>query len=150
MKSNWILFVVAGVVGILLIVMIPTQQRRSVNETGVPPGWIFTLPLGDSKTGRTTFMELRCHMCHNISLPDDNFPESKPGVGRNLRVIFADLPNEYVAQCLLNVHTVVPDPCYDVQAEQTAGESARHYLTVKELADLVAFLKQNPEGNVED
>lgn len=89
-------------------------------------------------------------MCHNISLPGDDFPESKPGVGRNLRVIFAGLPKEYVAQCLLNVHTVVPDACDDVQNEHAAGEFARHYLTVKELTDLVAFLKQKPQGDVKN
>lgn len=67
MKSNWILFVVAGVVGILLIVLIPTQQRRSVNETGVPPGWTFTLPLGDSKSGRTTFGVALSHVSQHQS-----------------------------------------------------------------------------------
>jgi hypothetical protein len=50
-------------------------------------------------------------------------------------------------RCLLNVHTVVPDPCYDVQNEPAAVQPERHFLTVKELMNLVAFLKQVPEDS---
>jgi hypothetical protein len=140
--------VLIGLVVVLLIWGILDREKNTRRETRVPAGWTFTLPEGDAKAGRSTFKELRCYMCHNVSLPGDNFPESKPGVGRNLRVIFAGLPKEYVAQCLLNVHTVVPDPCYDVQNEPTATKPERHFLTVKELMNLVAFLKQVPEDSV--
>jgi len=150
MKAKWVLPALTGLVLVANVLIFVGQGSRVVSETGVPKGWTFTLADGDAKAGRSTFIELRCYMCHNVSLPGDDFPESKPGIGRNLRVIFAGLPKEYVAQCLLNVHTVVPDPCYDVQNEQPGVESARHYLTVQELTDLAAFLKQKPEGSAKN
>jgi hypothetical protein len=147
MSAKWSLLVLISLIVALIIWGILQRERKAVTEIGVPTGWTFTLPEGDANTGRSTFKELRCYMCHNLSLPGDDFPESKPGVGRNLRVIFADLSKEYVAQCLLNVHTVVPDPCYDVQNEPARIEPERHFLTVKELMNLVAFLKQMPEDS---
>jgi hypothetical protein len=148
MQTKWVVPVLIMIAVIVSIFIIIPREPMVVSEPGMPKGWTFTLPDGDAKTGRSTFMELHCYMCHNVSLPGDNFPESKPGVGRNLRAIFAGLPKEYVAQCLLNVHTVVPDPCYDVQSDSAAMEPERHFLTVKELMNLVAFLKQVPEDSV--
>jgi hypothetical protein len=148
MSAKWSLLVLIGFIVALVIWGVLQREKRAVTEIGVPAGWTFTLPEGDAKAGRSTFKELRCYMCHNISLPGDDYPESKPGVGRNLRVIFAGLPKEYVAQCLVNVHTVVPDPCFDVQNAPAAIKPELHFLTVKELMNLVAFLKQMPEDSV--
>lgn len=145
MKVKWSLFIVLGVLAVLLIVLLAPRERRMVTDSGLPAGWKFTLAEGDAVAGRAAFMELRCYMCHNVSLPCDDFPESKPGVGRNLRVIFAGLPKEYAAQCLMNVHTIVPDPCFDTQTAASATGPTQHQLTVKELTDLVAFLKKQPE-----
>lgn len=147
MNAKWSFSVLIGLIVVLVIWGILQRERGAVSGIGAPVGWTFTLPEGNAKAGRSTFMELRCYMCHNVSLAGDDFPESKPGVGRNLRVIFADLSKEYVAQCRLNVHTVVPDPCYDVQNKPAAIEPERHFLTVKELMNLVAFLKQVPEDS---
>ena len=148
MSAKWSLMVLIGLIVVLVIWGILHREKNTMREMRVPAGWTFTLPEGDPKAGRSTFKELRCYMCHNLRLPGGDFPESKSGVGRNLRVIFAGLPKEYVAQCLLNVHTVVPDPCYDLLNEPAATDPERHFLTVKELMNLVAFLKQMPEDSV--
>ncbi|MCL4707878.1 c-type cytochrome [bacterium] len=145
MKAKRVILVVLGLLAVFVTVMIACRQSRTVTESGLPAGWKFTLAEGDAAAGRAAFMELRCYMCHNVSLPGDDFPESKPGVGRNLRVIFADLPKEYAAQCLMNVHTIVPDPCFDTQAAASTTGPTQHQLTVKELTDLVAFLRKQPE-----
>lgn len=145
MKAKWIILGALALLAAFTMVMISCRQSRTVTESGLPAGWKFTLAEGDAAAGRAAFMELRCYMCHNVSLPGDDFPESKPGVGRNLRVIFAGLPKEYAAQCLMNVHTIVPDPCFDTQAAASATGPRQHQLTVKELTDLVAFLKKQPE-----
>lgn len=145
MKAKWITRGALALPAAFMMSMIACRQSRTVTESGLPAGWQFTLAEGDAAAGRAAFMELRCYMCHNVSLPGDDFPESKPGVGRNLRVIFAGLPKEYAAQCLMNVHTIVPDPCFDAQTAENATGPTQHQLTVRELTDLVAFLKKQPE-----
>ena len=48
---------------------------------GVPPGWQFTLPAGDSETGREVFVTMQCYTCHNIA--GETFPASPPSFSRD-------------------------------------------------------------------
>ena len=56
--------------------------------------------------------------------------------------------NEYLGESIIKAHTQVAAP--DCQQKEGIGGMGNYndFLAVKDLADLVAFLKQETEGNV--
>jgi len=110
---------------------------------GVPRGWKFALPAGDSVKGRQLFADLECYKCHAIQ--GEGFP---PG-GRDARNVGPDLtgmggmhPAEYFAESILSPNAVILDgPGYSGPDGTSIMPSYADSLSVTQLVDLVAFLK---------
>lgn len=68
----------------------------------------------------------------------------RPRAQRELvrRLPYAVLPKEYLAESIIKFHTVVAAPGYALKEGRAAMGEYNHFLTVQELTDLVAFLKQ--------
>jgi hypothetical protein len=65
-------------------------------------------------------------------------------IGPNLTVGYHNMSREYLAEAIIKAHTVVADPTYEMAEGQAGMGKYNDYLTVKELTDMVAFLKQPP------
>lgn len=129
----------------------PSEGRAPIRVTmeelhqlgGVPNGWRFTIPSGDPEAGREAFVQMECYRCHAVQ--GEKFPtvETKPGdVGPDLTGMGAHHPAEYLADSILNPNSVI------ILGEGFTGSdglskmpSYNDLLTVKQLLDLVAYLK---------
>jgi hypothetical protein len=107
----------------------------------VPKGWTFTLPEGDPKSGKTVFMDMKCYACHAMEIPGEKLVSRSKGAGPDLTAYTA-LPKEYLAESIIRAHTIVAAPGYTVKEGRAAMGEYNHFLTVQEVIDLVAFLKQ--------
>ena len=108
----------------------------------VPQGWKFTFPDGDAKAGKTVFLNMKCYSCHAIEIPGEKLPPSRSkGAGPALTG-YSALPKEYLAESIIKPHTIVAAPSYSVKEGRAAMGEYNHFLSVQELIDLVAFLKE--------
>src|SRR5262249_14805213 len=84
----------------------PITMEELHRGGGVPPGWKFTLPPGDAKTGRQIFAKLECNKCHEVK-PD--FPKSGGAgdIGPELTGMGAHHPAEYFAQSIVDPNAVI-------------------------------------------
>ena len=113
---------------------------------GVPPGWKFTLPPGDPKTGREIFAKLECNKCHEVK-PDFAKSGGAADVGPELTGMGAHHPAEYFAQSILDPNAVIlAGPGYVGSDGRSIMPDYRDSLTVAELVDLVAYLKSLAGG----
>jgi cytochrome c2 len=145
MNAKWyvpVLIVIAIIVAILAIL---PRERRAVMAPRIPEGWTFTLPEGDAHAGQETFMRMQCYSCHAIDLPSDSLPPDIGGVGPKLVAGYAQLPNEYLAESIIKAHDQVATPDYKIKEGVAGMGNYNDFLTVKELTDLVAFLKTRSE-----
>ena len=111
----------------------------------VPSGWKFSLPDGDARAGRTVFLNMKCYSCHAIEIPGEKLVMRSKGAGPELNG-YSVLPKEYLAESIVKFHTVVAAPGYTVKEGRAAMGEYNHFLTVQELIDLVAFLKQGTKS----
>ena len=107
----------------------------------VPKEWKFTFPDGDPKAGKIVFIEMKCYSCHSIEIPGEKLTSRAKGAGPELAG-YSALPKEYLAESIIKPHTFVAAPGYTVKEGRVAMGEYNHFLTVQELIDLVAFLKQ--------
>jgi hypothetical protein len=112
----------------------------------VPKGWTFAFPEGNASFGKTVFIDMKCYTCHAIDIPGEKLPSRSKGTGPDLNA-YAGLPREYLAESIIKSHTVVAAPGYTVKEGRPAMGEYNHFLSVQELIDLVAFLKQKPKGS---
>ncbi|MBI3783406.1 MAG: cytochrome c [Deltaproteobacteria bacterium] len=109
---------------------------------GLPLGWRFTPPQGDVAAGRKLFVDYGCHSCHSIQ--GETFPvvaadEARPGP--DLSGMGDHHPAEYFAESILNPDAVlVEGPGYISEGGRSSMPSYAE-MTLKQLADLVAYLK---------
>ena len=129
------------------IAVVAEGGEAAANRPQVPPGWSFSLPDGNAKSGQAVFVQMECYSCHRIKIPGEAFPADSGGIGPDLTPGYAQLPKEYLAEAIIKAHTVVAAPGYEVKAGQAGMGKYNHFLTVQELTDLVAFLKQPREGS---
>jgi hypothetical protein len=109
----------------------------------VPQGWKLTFPDGDANAGKTVFINMKCYSCHAIEIHGEKLPPARSkGAGPTLNG-YAVLPKEYLAESIIKSHPVVAAPGYVVKEGRAAMGEYNHFLTVQELIDLVAFLKQS-------
>jgi mono/diheme cytochrome c family protein len=111
---------------------------------GVPPGWQFTLPEGESAAGRQAFIDMRCHTCHTLTgeqLPPVTPAERSPGP--DLAGMGAHHPAAYFAESILNPNAVVVlGPGYTTADGRSIMPTEYvNLLTVRQLLDLVAYLQ---------
>ncbi|NUO82932.1 c-type cytochrome [candidate division KSB1 bacterium] len=145
MQAKWTVRILAIVVAIFAVFMLVPRQASVVTEAKVPSGWAFTLPEGDARAGHETFMRMQCYTCHTIDLVGNGLPPESGGIGPKLTFEYAQLPNEYLAESIIKAHSEVAAP--DYQRKEGIGGMGNYndFLTVKELTDLVAFLKARQE-----
>jgi hypothetical protein len=110
----------------------------------VPKGWKFTFPGGDAKAGKTIFIDMKCYSCHGIEIPGEKLISRSKGAGPDLTGYYA-LPKEYLAESIIKAHTIVAAPGYTVKEGRASMGEYNHFLTVQEVIDLVAFLKDRPK-----
>ena len=111
----------------------------------VPQGWKFTFPEGNAKAGKSVFLEMKCYSCHAIDIPGEKLAARSRGAGPDLNV-YSGLPKEYLAESIIKAHTIVAAPGYTVKEGRAAMGEYNHFLTVQQLVDLVAFLKQGTKA----
>ncbi len=114
----------------------------------VPQGWKFTFPDGLAPSGKSVFINMQCYSCHTINIPGEKLPFRAKAIGPDLSG-YSVLSKEYLAESIIKAHTIVAAPGYTVKDGRAAMGVYNHFLTVQELIDLVAFLKQGTkiEGN---
>ena len=102
-----------------------------------------TTPPGDAIRGRAIFMRLRCFVCHAV--PDDRMPTpSKPGP--NLAGAARHHPG-YLVESIVNPNAKIVDgPGYTDDRGLSTMPDYGAQMTVRDLVDLVAFLKSLDES----
>jgi hypothetical protein len=124
----------------------PVTMEELHRGGGVPPGWKFTLPAGDPKTGRGIFAKLECNKCHEVK-PDFPRAGGAGDVGSELTGMGGQHPAEYFAQSIVDPNAViVAGPGFIGPDGRSIMPDYRDSLTFAELADLVAYIKSLDGG----
>ena len=157
MNRQWMLaYGIALAAGLLLVACSKEQMSKEVTpharqEQGLPPGWKFTLPQGDPVEGRKVFIAMECYKCHEIE--GENFSrvaEAERGVGPELSQMAGMHPVEFFAESIIYSNAVIDE---EDREKGYLGEDGRSkmpdyndVLTVKQVADLVAYLNSLKSG----
>jgi mono/diheme cytochrome c family protein len=131
----------------------PPPIRITMDELhaqgGVPRGWKFLMPPGDVSAGRKVFVGLECFACHEVK--GEDFPrEAKTprGPGPELTSMGSHHPAEYFAESILNPNRVtVLGTGYTGADGLSKMPSYADSMTLKQLADVVAYLKSLAGGH---
>lgn len=110
---------------------------------GVPPRWQLQLPPGDVGAGRAAFGQLRCHTCHKVA--GEPFGAST-GVGPELTGMGRHHPPGYFAEAIINPDAVLVEGPGHIGADGRSTMPAYPYISVQQLADLVAYLSSLTGG----
>lgn len=126
-------------------------------EAVLPTNWEFTLPAGDPALGRKVFVKMECFSCHTVEGEVFEDPRVQTGaIGPRFTSAYAKLPAGYLAESIIHSNRFLPHgsfkPSYlTPEAYQPAGRddyevnsrmaNFNEIMTVKELVDVVAFLK---------
>jgi mono/diheme cytochrome c family protein len=116
------------------------DPRRSMSDMTPPPG--------DAQHGRVVFVDMRCHACHRVAGENLDLPVADPPVpvvlgGRIARV----MTDGALADSIVNPsHRIA----YQTSTGVRSGTLSRmpdytRTMTVRELADLVAYLQTKYE-----
>jgi len=127
----------------------PAQQPAPDPHAGhgTPKGWKFTLPKGDPAKGREVFAKLECYACHEVKGERFPAPTEQAKVGPELSQMAPLHEAEYFAEAVLNPSVVI-DKGKKYQAPDGSSKMPEFNdsLTVKELIDLVAYLRSLKPG----
>lgn len=107
----------------------PAATTMAMQRPTFPIHGAMPLADGDADEGKATFTKLRCDSCHSIN--------GKPGAPHPLPDLTAE-PAEAVAAMIVGRTTVPPGAIFD----EMAMASAASWLTEKQLADVVAYLRR--------
>ena len=80
-----------------------------------------------------------------IDIPGEKLTVRSKGAGPDLNG-YSVLPKEYLAESIIKFHSVVAAPGYSVKEGRASMGEYNQFLTVQELVDLVAFLKQRTKS----
>jgi hypothetical protein len=109
---------------------------------GVPPGWRFSLPLGNPTAGRQVFIQFKCYTCHAVK--GEQFP-LQPGetvsAGPDLTGMGSHHPTGYFVESIVNPSAVVVDGPGYVGGDGRSVMPPTPDMTVGQLIDLVAYLE---------
>lgn len=145
MHKSKSIFIAMTAVGLLFLAGMVWSAGAPATPT-VPKGWNFILPDGDANAGKTVFLNMKCYSCHAIEIPGEKLPPSRSkGAGPGLSG-YGVLPKEYLFESIIKFHPVVAAPGYTVKEGRVGMGEYNHFLTVQEVIDLVAFLKQKTAG----
>lgn len=136
------LWILLGIGATLLI----SLEAPRAQAPAVPEGWRFELPVGNAEAGERAFAKMQCYACHTV--PGKQFvdPSQKPGdIGPDLTAAYAALPREYLAESIINAERVHAHGAFKLQYRSANGTTRMgdysESITVRELLDIVAFLK---------
>jgi mono/diheme cytochrome c family protein len=134
----------------------PPPIRATMSELhahgGVPSGWKFLLPRGDAAEGRKVFAALECFACHEIK--GESFPQSSKtprANGPELTGMGSHHPAEYFAESIVNPNRVIVQGSGYTGADGLSKmPSYADSMTLKQLVDVVAYLKSLKGGDMGD
>ncbi len=113
-------------------------------QGGVPLGWQLTPPPGDVAAGRQAFRDLGCAACHRVA--GEPFPRASGEF--DLSGMGSHHPPAYFAESILNPDAVLVDTPGAIGEDGHSTMPAYPDLTVRELADLVAYLTSLRDDSV--
>ena len=114
---------------------------------GVPAGWQFAPPPGDVAAGRQTFVDFGCSSCHAVQesvLPQT--ADAEPRKGPDLSGMGSHHPAAYFAESILNPNAVIVDGPGYFGSDGRSTMPAYPDMTLRQLADLVAYLQSLTSG----
>lgn len=128
----------------LLLVAIGARAGDKPHGAQLPKGWTFTMPAGDPEAGKAAFEKMQCYSCHKV--PGAGFPQerSSGGVGPDLGAGYSKLPAGYLAESIVNSHQYISGTLEKYTGTDKVSSKMGDYssiMTVRELIDIVAFLK---------
>jgi mono/diheme cytochrome c family protein len=134
----------------------PPPIRATMSELhahgGVPEGWKFLLPPGDAAEGRKVFVSMECYACHAVK--GESFPQSSKtprASGPELTGMGSHHPAEYFAESILNPNRVIVQGAgYTGPDSLSRMPSYADSMTLKQLVDVVAYLKSLTGGEMGD
>ncbi len=130
--------------------IIRTTMRELHAQGGVPRGWKFLMPTGDPAEGRKVFAMLECFACHEVKGETFQEPKTSRGAGPELTGMGVHHPAEYFAESIVNPNRViVQGPGYTGADGLSKMPSYADAMTVKQLIDVVAYLKSLTAGGPE-
>ena len=134
-----------AIVGCLLAWTAAAEQPAAPPQ--LPQGWKFTLPSGDAEAGKIAFRKMQCYSCHKV--PGADFPEARTsgGAGPDLVPAYSKLPREFLAESIIDSHQYIAGTLEHYQGLDLKSSKMGDFSTlmsVRELVDIVAFLKQLP------
>jgi mono/diheme cytochrome c family protein len=114
---------------------------------GVPPAWRFTPAPGDVDAGRRAFVDLGCQSCHRVeglssSAPDETRGPDLTGMGGHH-------PEEYFVESIVNPDAVLVEGPGWIGPDGRSTMPTYPDVTVRQLDDLVAFLKSLRSGGAD-
>ncbi len=142
MKFKIIIPFLAGALVMWIFWMIVATDTRATNVPKAQPEWKFTLPEGNSQAGKEKFIELQCYTCHNIDIPGFDAPETYGEIGPDLTLDYTKLSLEYLAESIIKGHEQVANRDYEKKKDVAGMGNYNDFLTVTELTNLAAFLKE--------
>jgi hypothetical protein len=139
-RRLWLILGTSVGFALLMSSVAPAQPPR------VPPGWRFTMPTGDATAGKQAFEKMQCYSCHTVRGQRFGDPSQKPGsIGPDLTAAHAQLPAEYLAESIVSSSRVLSHGQFRAAYRAADGRSRMgdysEIMTVRELIDLVAFLR---------
>jgi len=141
---------IAGLAAALLLLALPPAQgAEKAGAPRLPKGWKFTLPAGDAEAGKAAFQKMECYSCHTV--PGADFPQARSagGIGPNLVPAYSKLPREFLAESVIDSHKYIAGTLEKYQGLDKVSSKMGDYsgiMSVRELIDLVEFLKHLPAG----
>ncbi|HJQ84729.1 MAG TPA: cytochrome c [Candidatus Binatia bacterium] len=106
---------------------------------GVPPSWRFDVPPGDAAAGRRTFADLGCGSCHRVE--GEAAFAADEAQGPDLTGMGGHHPDEYFAESILTPDAVLVEGPGYIGADGRSIMPSYPDVTLRQLADLVAYLK---------
>lgn len=139
--------------------------ERTLVDPEIPGRWVFTMPEGDPLAGEKAFTKMQCFSCHEVTGKTFEGEQTQDeGIGPEFTPGYAKLPAGYLAESIMNFdrflsHTNFRISYMSLEAFKPSGRedyaansrmaSYNEIMTVKELIDIVAFLKSLDSPAVE-
>jgi hypothetical protein len=148
MKRLWSWSVVVA-----CLMLLPAGARAEGKAHGpeLPKGWKFTMPAGDPEAGKAAFEKMECYSCHKVPGADLPKERSSGGVGPDLVAGYSKLPAGFLAESIINSHKYISGTIEKYRGLDQVSSKMGDYtsiMTVRELIDIVAFLKHlGPPGH---
>jgi L-cysteine S-thiosulfotransferase len=108
----------------------------------------FRLPVGDAAAGRAAFVSLQCYTCHTVEGAELPAPTQSPVVALRGRTVLPKTDGEMTTSIILpSAHFARGYPAADIQVgPHSKMPDYIDRMTVRQLADLVAFLQRRGES----